>query len=300
MQQPQASRTALSACPNCSAPGAASLFRKQFKGRDWYLARCGSCDQHFTDPLPTLDDIKGFYGDEYHVGLCHDGPEQDQFLRKFRRYADWICSHVPAGGRSLDIGCTVGLFPVVLRERGFDAEGLEINHATAAWGRERFGLRICNEPFETVVYPKQAFRLVSLADVLEHSLDPYKTLVRVNDIVEDGGYVFVSFPDIESLESRYFRMLAKVTGRGWLWDCCHVPLHTWEFTRATAEALFRKGGFTTVAFRRAHLPNLEGAPSFPLAIVSAPPRVLGLPALGWRFGTQMEFLLRKQQSVGVC
>jgi predicted SAM-dependent methyltransferase len=129
--------------------------------------------------------------------------------------------------------------------------------------------------------------------VLEHAVSPIVTLERVHTILEDGGYCLITFPDIASLESHYFHALASMTGRDWLWQNCHVPLHTWEFTRATAEALFRRTGFRVAEFRRKHeVPNERRERLIEFLYV--PSRLLTLPPLSRLFGTRLEFLIQKQ------
>lgn len=281
-----------SACPNCGSSSTVRLYRREMT-REWYLTRCSACKQHFTDPQPTLEDIVGFYSHGYHEELLTLEMTREAFGPKFESYIDWIAPHLRAGGRTLDLGCSTGLFPYLLKERGFAAEGLELNPTTAEFGREHFGIPITNQPFETADYEPSSFSLVSMTDVLEHSLSPIATLHRVHSILEDGGHALITFPDITSLESRYFYACAKMTGRDWLWRNCHVPLHTWEFTRPTAVALFRKTGFRVAAFRRTHVVLEEKRPPL-LALLNLPAQMLMLPPLARLFGTQLEFLIQKQ------
>jgi 2-polyprenyl-3-methyl-5-hydroxy-6-metoxy-1,4-benzoquinol methylase len=290
MSPQETSQKASSACPNCGATEAVRIFSRSINGKDWYLAKCPQCTQHYTDPLPTLDEIKGFYSNDYHSNLFAENATETEFEAKFQRYAKWITTYIK-GGRSLDVGCTTGLFPYILKQRGFQAEGLEINSATASWGEKHYGITIRNEPFETADYEEKSFNLVSLADVLEHSLDPSVTLGHVHSILQDGGFAFISFPDIHSLESRYYRALSLATHRNWLWSTCHIPHHTWEFTRPTAQALFNKMGFNVVGFRRAYISSFERTSPL-VALLTAPPQVLSL--VGTQLGTQMEFVLQKR------
>lgn len=285
---------AVSACPACGAGRSQRLFHKRFVGKDWFLARCPECGQHYTDPLPTLDEIASFYtGGGYHQELLSRAGSLAAFGPKFRSYIDWIAPWVQPGGRSLDIGCSTGLFPFLLAERGFAAEGIELNPATAEFGRREFGVTIRNQPLETADYAPGSFRLVSMTDVLEHSLNPATTLARVHNILEPGGFVLITFPDIQSVESRYYRACSRLARREWLWQNCHIPEHTWEFTQPTAEALFRRSGFDPVAFRRTHL-VLDEERTPLLALLTLPSHLLMMPALARRFGTQMEFLIRKR------
>ncbi|HTV09486.1 MAG TPA: class I SAM-dependent methyltransferase [Candidatus Aquilonibacter sp.] len=268
------------------------VFRRE-TNREWYLARCSACKQHFTDPQPTLDDIVSFYGDGYHEELLTVELTRAAFGPKFESYINWIAPHLRPGGRTLDVGCSTGLFPCLLKERGFAAEGLELNSVTAAFGRKEFGIPITNQPFETANYAASSFSLVSMTDVLEHSLSPIATLERVHSILESGGHALITFPDISSVESQYFHACARMTGREWLWQNCHVPLHTWEFTRPTAEALFRRTGFRVSAFRRSHV-VLEEKRERLLALLYLPSRLLTLRPLSRLMGTQLEFLIQKQ------
>lgn len=278
-------------CPNCGSSATQRIFPPD-RNKRWYLSRCNECRQHFTDPPPTLEDIVGFYGDGYHEELLTVEHTRAAFGAKFESYIDWIAPHLRAGGRTLDIGCSTGLFPGLLKEHGFAAEGLELNSTTAKFARETFGIPVTSQPFETAEYTPASFSLVSMTDVLEHSLSPIVTLERVHSILEDGGHALITFPDIWSLESKYFHTVARLSGRDWLWQNCHVPLHTWEFTRPTAEALFRRTGFRVTAFRRSHL-VLEEKRGVRLKLLYLPSRMLNLPPLSRLFGTQMEFLIQK-------
>ncbi|MDB5336567.1 MAG: methyltransferase protein, partial [Planctomycetaceae bacterium] len=86
--------------------------------------------------------------------------------------------------------------------------------------------------------------------------------------------------------------LSKLLRRDWLWGNCHVPLHVWEFTRATAVACFAGAGFEVVEFRRTQ-PAPEPVDSLALKLLTSPLRLLSWPLLGHWFGTQMEFVIRK-------
>ena len=283
---------ASSACPNCGSSSTVRIFRPDTT-REWYLARCNACKQHYTDPQPTLDDIVSFYGDGYHEELLTVEHTRAAFGPKFESYVNWIAPHLRPGGRTLDIGCSTGLLPCLLKERGFAAEGLELNSTTAEFARSQFGIPVTSQPFETADYTPASFSLVSMTDVLEHSLSPIATLERVHGILEDGGHALITFPDISSVESHYFHSVARLTGRDWLWQNCHVPLHTWEFTRPTAEALFHRTGFRVAAFRRSHV-VLEEKRGALLSMLYLPSRVLSVPPLSRLMGTQLEFLIQRQ------
>lgn len=93
----------------------------------------------------------------------------------------------------------------MLSRCGFEAEGLEINPETAEWGRKTYGIPIRNEPFETANYDADSFTLVTLADVLEHTLAPAMTLQRVYRVLRPHGFSFVSFQIFNPLNLNIYK-----------------------------------------------------------------------------------------------
>jgi 2-polyprenyl-3-methyl-5-hydroxy-6-metoxy-1,4-benzoquinol methylase len=278
-------------CPLCDRADARPVHARPFAGRRWELARCRGCGLHFTAPTPTPADLGRFYAGDYHAGLRRPGAAEAAFGAKYRRYADALGRHLRSG-RVVDVGCSTGLLVRLLRDRGYDAEGVELNAASAAWGREHYGVPIHAEALEGGRYAPGSLDAVLLTDVLEHTPHPAEFLRGVGRLLAPGGLVFVTFPDIGSAESRYQFVLSKVLRRGWLWATCHVPLHVWEFTRRSAESTFAAAGFGVAEFRRHH--PRRPLPDGPLLkLLSLPTRPLGWPAVRRLLGTQMEFVLRK-------
>lgn len=277
----------------CHATEFEILAARQFHDKQYHLSRCNACGQHVCLPPPSPAEIASFYEGDYHGQLRKPGASEAEFGTKFARYRDWVLQFLQ-GGRSLDIGTATGLFPSMLKAAGFDAEGLEYNAASAAWGQEHYGIRIrtCDLP-ETGEHP-QSFSLISMTDVLEHTAVPVDYLRMVREYLRPGGYALITFPDIQSFESRYQRFLSRASGRDWLWGCCHIPLHVWEFTPDTAKAMFHKAGFEVAGFRRSHLVDSEPPSSLAVRFLFSPVRLLDISLLGRMLGTQMEFMIRNR------
>ena len=183
----------------------------------------------------------------------------------------------------------------MLCDRGCRAEGIDSTRS-AEWGRQHYGVTIHDQPLERCGYEPSSLDAVALTDVLEHTLHPRDFLASVGRLLVPGGLVLVTFPDIDSLESRYFRLVAKVTRRPWFWRTCHIPLHTWEFTKETATACFESAGFRVIDFRRSQVTDLSDLAGFG-KLIALPTDALGWSPMASRFGTQMEFILRKVDSV---
>lgn len=259
--------------------------------KEYSLVVCPQCGQHYCDPAPTVREIVGFYQGDYHRELRQEGSAEKIFRPKFLRYREWIVKFLQSG-RSIDIGTATGLLPSLLKATGFDAEGTEYNRESAEWGAAHYGLRIRVGGLEQIASELNAFDLISMTDVLEHTDHPLHALEAASRSLKPLGYMLITFPDIRSVESEYQRILAKLTRRDWIWSCCHIPLHVWEFTPDTARAMFDHAGFDVVGFRRSQV--REDPPSGIAGLLTLPLGALNFRPIAQRFGTQMEFMIRKR------
>jgi SAM-dependent methyltransferase len=274
----------------CGQDGLAYLCEREYQSRIWRLARCLECKLHFTDPQPTPDDIKGFYFGSYHSQLRSPGATEVAFEAKFERYIEKIRRFVVAG-RTLDVGCATGLFPRMLQDRGYDAEGIELHPQSREFGRAHYRVPIHAETLEELAdLTPASYDLITMTDVLEHTANPIAALRCVNKLLKKNGYAMITFPDIRSIESRYYQWLAKLIGQDWIWCTCHIPGHIWEFTESSALDCFGRAGFKAVDFQRIKgIDRIVGRWSF----LSIPARIFSPTLVAERFGTQMEFVLQQ-------
>ncbi len=281
----------MTACPLCRHERTERILQRTRRGRTWWLARCSSCGLHFTDPHPDAADVEGFYQGEYHSELRDEGNSEQAFGPKYRRYIDFVRPHLVPGATTLDVGCATGLFPKMLSDLGYKAEGIELNPTSALWGRQNYGVCIHEGMLDSLLTAGGRFDLISMTDVLEHTVCPPQEVRKAHELLKQGGHFLVTFPDILSPSSRYLRLLSMCTKREWLWWTCHIPLHTWEFSYATAKRLFTENGFDLTSFRRSQEYSFE----FSLAsVLSLPANIPALPGLRLVAGNHMEFLLRKR------
>lgn len=283
-------------CPMCGSGSNRVICHRPKLGRQWSLARCRKCRQHFTAPTPTHEELAAFYAGDYHSDVRTTDGTEAAFNSKYDRYVKTLQRHLPSG-RVIDVGCSTGLLVKKLRDRGYAAEGIELNAESSAWGRQRYGVTIHNQLLENCPFADESLDALLFTDVLEHTQHPRDYLREAGRKLAPDGLVLVTFPDICSLESRYHYSLSRLLRRDWLWNNCHIPLHVWEFTPASAKACFVSAGFEVLEMHRDQ-PPAEVADSLALKVLTAPTRCLSWPVLGRLFGTQMEFVIRKVSNSG--
>jgi methionine biosynthesis protein MetW len=151
---------------------------------------------------------------------------------------------VPPGARLiLDLGCAAGALGAGLKRRA-DAEvvGIELDPGSAADAAKRLD-RVVQGDVARVLAEEEddhhlgRFDCVVAADVLEHLVDPWSALRRATDLLEPGGTVVISLPNV-----RFFETFWQLGVRGsWprreegIFDHTHLRWFTLKDARELAE-----------------------------------------------------------------
>lgn len=156
-----------------------------------------------------------------------------------------VQAHVPLGARRiLELGCSTGaLGAAIKRRQPAVIVGVEIDETYAQEARRHLD-RVIVSNVEDVLHgsvsEEAPFDCLVIADVLEHLVDPWRTLDRAVALLSPGATIVVSLPNVAEC-SGIWRLLRE--GR-WprddegLFDRTHLQ---W-FTRADAVDLVRGAG----------------------------------------------------------
>lgn len=88
------------------------------------------------------------------------------------------------------------------------------------------------------------FDAIIFADVLEHLVDPWRTLRQMRDLLAPGGHVLLSVPNIAHWTARLNLLLGRFDyADGYLMDRTHLRWFTWRSARQMAQA----SGYAVVA-----------------------------------------------------
>ena len=216
----------------------------------------------WVEPVPDQAQLDALYSPRY----FHRYYQQSSHSRTryFRRWLDHL-SERRKPGRLLDVGCGIGLFLSVARERGWDICGLE-----PSLGAQKFngnGLRILSGTLETVVLPAQGFDLITFWDVLAHVRNPFQLLVKARELLAENGTVLVKTPNRTCLDVAVARVLNPLRGgRGWL----HIPAQLFQFSRQSLLEMLARAGFEICEIHSTNEPFLLG----PLSAIGNP-KILG-------------------------
>jgi len=194
---------------------------------------CRDCRGLFQWPVPSAQALASAYADVVDPLYM---AERDNRLLTFRRVARVLG---PASGRRLlDVGAYCGYFLEVARERGFEAEGLELSRWAAGHAR-LLGFPVHSEPLVELARRGARYHLLTMWDVLEHLPDPREEMAAARALLHPGGRLYLSTIDTGSLS-------ARLLGARWPWL---MDMHLVYFDRRNLSALLEGAGFRVLGFR---------------------------------------------------
>ena len=134
-----------------------------------------------------------------------------------------IAEHVPGGTRVLDVGCGEGDLMDVLRARGVDVRGIEIDGDLVERAVSR-GLSVVQGDADRDLadYPDDAYDVAILSQTLQTAERPDHML---DQLLRVGQQAFVSFPNFA-----YWKMRMALMFRGRMPVVRHLPV-SWYETR---------------------------------------------------------------------
>ena len=244
-------------CPGC---GSAEAALRQGGCRDllmevpgeWNVMDCARCHLTFTAPRPDESDLLQYYPSNYHVyhpaAPVRSGTA-GAILRRLAMAPYWLRFGDPdlivapfGSGRFLDVGCGAGALLKRMADAGWRCAGIDVSPTAVAVTRQAVPDAVVQEATLATFEPEAPFALITMHHVLEHLPDPVAGLARCRQLLEPGGQLLVSVPNIDSLEARIF-------SRRWIG--LDIPRHLTHFSRSTLTELLERSGFQIVNARPA-------------------------------------------------
>lgn len=197
------------------------------------LVRCGECRFVFSGAVPTADELKEHY-ERY---------GRDDYLSPLTagRYHELLDRFEPSrvNNRLLDVGCGVGHFAGIARERGWNVYGTELtDRAVEICARK--GITMHQGKLNPANYRPDFFDVVTSIETIEHINNPLEDVSNMAAVLRPRGLLYVTTPNFNSLSRRLL---------GGRWNIIEYPEHLSYYTPATLNALLRECGFEPLEVR---------------------------------------------------
>ena len=210
-------------CPTCGATEETLELEKD----GMRIVRCNQCDLVFVNPTFDEAHYETVYASQAYQDIVRDLGFNSHDYRVTRFGTERVrmmSEHLPpANGcapRYLDVGCSTGFVIEAARDKGWQATGIDLNPSAIEFGRSR-GLDLRAVALDDAGFAPGSFDCVSLFDVLEHLLDPRRTLRACVDLLASGGILFLYVPNFDSAS----RLLMGVNAH-FIWPTHHLNYYT--------------------------------------------------------------------------
>lgn len=114
-----------------------------------------------------------------------------------------LVPHIPSDARRLlDVGCAAGEFGKTLKNtRDIEVIGVELDPQAAELARRHLD-EVITGNIETLVlpFPDGYFDCITCADVLEHLVDPWETVLKLKKLLTPEGTLVISLPNVSFYE----------------------------------------------------------------------------------------------------
>jgi GT2 family glycosyltransferase/2-polyprenyl-3-methyl-5-hydroxy-6-metoxy-1,4-benzoquinol methylase len=236
----------------------------------WTMWECSECHGAYLDPRPSQATIGLAYARSYYTHRPRPTPPPDlkgrlrtrvrhgylnralgyelspassaggAVLAVFGRRAELSASSVRhlsfrRGGRVLDVGAGAGEFVALMRDAGWNAEGIDPDPGAVDAARLRDIPVTCSTVDEILAQGSEhMYDAITLNHVIEHLHDPAHVLEVCHRLLKPSGVIWIATPNLDSIGHQRF-------GRHWV----HLdpPRHLVLFTRAALEAALAAAGF---------------------------------------------------------
>ena len=230
-------------CVYCQSVNSQPLYDTDSTAGDRFtLNKCLYCNCCFLSPNPTKQQLDAAYDDSYYGQSESKFPGWiEKVLDNFRsKRARTVMRYVKAPAKVLDIGCGNGRFLQGLIDKNYSGFGIELPSKSAERASRVPGLNLKTGQLCKDDFGEYFFDALTMWHVIEHLPEPRKTLQIIGKVLKPRGYLMVSLPNIDSLQSRLFR------GR---WLHLDPPRHLLFFGALDLAKIMQTFGFEIVTIK---------------------------------------------------
>jgi 2-polyprenyl-3-methyl-5-hydroxy-6-metoxy-1,4-benzoquinol methylase len=246
-------------CPLCDLEPLP--FATDFQG--FRLGRCPRCALEFLSPRPSFARLsERVYAADYQdlaAPAAALTPDKRAYLE---RQLSQLEKCLGRRGALLDVGCGAGAFLRLAAEQGWSVAGTDIHLSEAA---RASGARLRAGRLAELDFGGEKFEAVRFHHVLEHTPNPLEDLRRARALLQPGGVLYVSVPNLGGLSPRLKSWQSAAGLKSHRWRHYAALHHLWYFTPATLARLVEFAGFQVLKWETP-LPPRPGRPAWLTAV----------------------------------
>lgn len=253
------------------------------------IVQCRSCGLRYLNPRPATEILPLIY--DYDCYL--DSTNTNEVLQEY--FFSLISNSHPHAHRVLEVGCGTGEFLSYLERRGINVAGVEFADASK---RVKFKGDLYVGMIEDISLPQGQFDVALLLNVIEHLVDPLKTLEKIRGALLRDGLLILRHPNSDLFHNRIYKSIIEIPkyllhqvirffgGTAGYTIVGFQNQHLFYFNRDSIERILRKSGFsikyftTNDPFNRYRMTERFGQLRFVESLIALTRYVMGWFGLG--------------------
>ncbi|MBW8003601.1 MAG: class I SAM-dependent methyltransferase [Planctomycetes bacterium] len=179
------------------------------------------------------------YDEEYFRGKVYYDyfREMSVRIKVFKDKLQLIQEYLPRMGRVLDLGCAMGFFLKVMKERNYEVYGVEVSKYAAGYAKNSLNLNVHEGDLQSADFHDEFFDIITMWDVLEHLSNPQETLIEIKRILTGNGVLIIETLNIGSLTARILKKN---------WPLYFPPYHLFYFSLKALKNVLAETGFSVI------------------------------------------------------
>jgi 2-polyprenyl-3-methyl-5-hydroxy-6-metoxy-1,4-benzoquinol methylase len=228
------------------------------------VAICSNCDLVSVNPLPDQSYLNSTYQPANHspqsktweayfkiaqntqkeldskekidIKKIRQIEAKKSFKKRYRERLKLIERFSRHKGKLLDLGCGEGHFLKYAESQGWDVSGIDILAINTEFAKEILQIKnVQCVPLGEVLFPEQSFDVATLYDLIEHLSHPLNELKKINKLLQLGGLLVISTPNIKN------SIFMKERWPGYI-----INQHIHFFSLKTLTQMLKQSGFRVV------------------------------------------------------
>lgn len=191
-----------------------------------FLSRCSNCGFVFATRRPTDEELSAHYNN-----YSRNDYLSPITIKRYHEILDRF-EAVRSTNRLLDVGCGIGYFLDVAKQRGWEVYGTEYTDKAIEICASK-GITMHKGVLDPKNYPAESFDVITSFEVIEHINQPNPEIANMVSLLRKGGYLYITTPNFNSLLRYHLKGAYNVI----CW-----PEHLSYYTPATLHRLMKRHG----------------------------------------------------------